>query len=195
MEVGKVDQSAFPGGWKRTWARLWSPVVSLEARDSCYRLYHNVIMCRERENRMGRVPDPFCPVEAVKERMEGPVNEGGVGPGMLAVGGPVGDWVHTHCGCARVHGMWSWVRGRCQALLHREDIPDRELVYLLYSPGPAAVTVTWLVTSYLQFVWAQKRQGTVLSVKNLRSFLAEKLLAVQADRAGALIYPCVLDDT
>ncbi len=165
-------KKCLPRGWALTWARLAHPAITMGARDAAYRVLHNITLTREREHRMGKVLDPYCPAEAVRQQAEGPEEEGGAGPGLVAVGGPVGSVEHCHCHCSKVHALWAWLKGKCLLKLGLVDCQDTILLYLQHPPGRASLVVTKLITSYMLFVWTEGRRGTRLSVKNLTSFLS-----------------------
>ncbi len=119
--------------------------------------------------------DPHCPVEAIREPAEGPDEEGGAGPGLVAVGGPVGSAEHCYCQCARIIHIWNWIKRRCLASLGLADCLDSHLLFLQHPRGGGAMTVTWLISSYLEFVWMESRRGSKLLIVNLTSFLAQRV--------------------
>ena len=172
--------------WRKTWSRVWARWIPAAVSDTLFRV------TRERESRLGMVEDPYCPLEATRLRREGPAPEGGSAPGMLAVGGPIGDWEHNLTLCARVRQLWEWVRMRAMGMLGRR-VEDRELLLLRFPAGPGAITAQWLVAHYVQFVHVEGKRGTRLCVRNLRAFLAASLERARREGEGALIQSDFLD--
>ena len=76
--------------------------------------------------------------------------------------------VHFYCQCARVRPLWLWLKARCLAALGLDDLEDES-----QHPG-GNLGVTWMVASYISFIWTESRLGNKLSPRNLTSFLAEE---------------------
>ena len=61
----------------------WSKVLEPSTQDVKFRLQHKILLSRAREFRLGKVGDPYCPLEGIRVQGEGPM-EFGKGPGLLA---------------------------------------------------------------------------------------------------------------
>ena len=109
------------------------------------------------------------------------------------MGGPVGDVIHSYCECARIAFLWCWIRETSLRVLGIRNISNRELLYLLHPPGRAAATITWLVTSYIEFVWLEGKRGTRMSTGNLKSFLSGRIGRVKDGKAGHNVFAWVLN--
>ena len=145
------------------------------------------MLSRAREFRLGKVGDPYCPLEAIRVQMEGPMEETGRAPGLLATGGPVGSWQHDLTACVKTIGLWTWVKGLVESFLGRM-VDTEELIRMTFRPTQGSLTVCWLVAVYSQFVVVEHRRGTRLSVRNLRSYLCSAMRRAPS----ALINPAIL---
>merc|ERR1711954_513857 len=145
--VYKEMTSSFPppkvvmeSGWdySTAWKRLHSPVVDSKARDVLFLLIHNKLPVKERLFRIGLKHDPYC---------------------LKCAGAEISDIVHSFCTCGDVCNTWSWVKrqvvqlGRRGAGVVDWDVDDWELVNLLFLNSSRDAEITWLVSSYVLYVW------------------------------------------
>ena len=178
-----------PWGSQRAWGRVWLRGLSMAASDVNYLLLNNKVQTRERQYRLGKVEDPYCPLEVtLKLEREGPATEAGDGPGTLAVAGPVEDWRHKLTTCVKVQEVWGHLRGLVERFLGRQ-VETEALITRTFRPGPGSITVAWLVATYCQFILVEARRGTRICVRNLTSFLSSAMDQLQ--RRGG-ISPTIL---
>ena len=135
---------------------------------------------------MRRVEDPCCQLEVQRTKKEGPCTEDGNGPGFHCEG-PIGDWVHNHVECVAIYPLWSWVRERCCTALDSRGMDDQDLLKLKFQPGGGAATATWLIGTYVQFIWEEGRRGTRMSLRNLLSFFHAAKLRMRGTSAERLV--------
>ena len=171
-------------GRERTWARVWAKWQAPVAQDALYRGYRNTVLSRERQHRLDKVADPCCQYEVVRTRREGPHTEEGEGPGHHCEG-PIGDWQHNHVGCVAIAGLWARVRGMAAMAGVRGE--DEDLLWLRFPPGEGAATVTWLVATYVAFIWEEGRRGSRMSERNLLTYFWSAKMKLMGTRAEALI--------
>ena len=56
-----------------------------------------------------------------------------------------------------------------------------------FQPGGGAATATWLIGTYVQFIWEEGRRGTRMSLRNLLSFFHAAKLRMRGTRAERLV--------
>ena len=90
----------------------WSKVLEPSTQDVKFRLQHKILLSRAREFRLGKVGDPYCPLEGIRvqERvLWSLVRVQGYWRVARGTGGPVvGDWEHDLTACVKTIGPWAW---------------------------------------------------------------------------------------
>ena len=155
----KIDLSITLGGWKLVWTRLQDPVIDLEARDTYFKLLHNCLPTRQRLFLRNKAPDPYCSRETVRRLVHGPLLPGSIRE-KIAVGGCLGDIVHTFVQCKRVAGVWGWTRRLLLKFLHSDwsNLSDLELLFLTWPKYTEDQTMLWILSQYIHYIWLQDRK-------------------------------------
>ena len=119
--------------YRAAWKRLHSPVVNGKARDVLFLLLHNKLPVQERLFRIGLKNDPYC---------------------LKCAGAEVNDIVHYFCSCEEVYNTWSWLKRQVVQLGNMgTSVDDWELVNLLFLKSSRDAEITWMISSYVYYVW------------------------------------------
>ena len=118
--------------YQKVWSRLHT-VVEPRARDILFLLIHNKLPVPERMFRIRLRNDPYC---------------------LSCDGAEFADLEHFFCSCVKVGRIWPWLRmkvlefSRCG-----QNISNWEILNLFVSDSALDLEVTWLISSYVLYVW------------------------------------------
>ena len=151
------------------WKRLTNPSLSAEVKETLYLLVHNKLPTKERLFRIKTVDDPFC------DRCGNDA---------------VCDRKHYFCSCESVSDAWNCVFDTLSLLLG-QPVSQNELILLNFPRSHNDTEVTWLVGTYIHFVWKtfQERRKDSVSRAQLFGFLKFKYKTDQLGSRSQLNIP------
>ena len=119
------------------WKRLSSLSLSADVKEILFLLVHNKLPTKERLFRIKTVQDPFC------DRCDKHA---------------IGNREHYFCSCNSVSDVWKEVSDILISLLGK-TVSSEDLITLKFSKSSKDTEVTWLIGSYIYFVWKKYREG------------------------------------
>ena len=119
--------------YRHVWKRLHSSVVDGKSRDVMFLLLHNKLPVPERLFRISLLNDPYC---------------------KKCEGAEISDIEHYFCHCISVAELWLWLRSKVVNMdTSLTSVTDGDLLNLSFNRTSYEKEVTWLVSSFVGFVW------------------------------------------
>ena len=149
------------------WHRLSYSCLSSEIRDILYLLVHEKLPVCERLFRCGLANDPYC---------ETCINIRGASDSIC-------DFEHFFCSCVKVSSSWPEIQKWVLDILPQQ-VPNKDLINFRFPKSAFDTEVTWLLGSYIYFVWMDLhvRQNHLVDSNKFFGFLKFKY---KKDQLGA----------
>ena len=80
---------------------------------------------------------------------------------FVTVGDAVENVLHVFCECCTVALVWGWMRQTVLRFLPSDwgCLSDLEILYLSWPSSQYDVTIVWLLSQYVQYVWTHYRES------------------------------------
>ena len=122
--------------WETIWKNINHPVLDVKQRELLFMLVHNILPTRQRLFRLNQAQDVNCLEGDGEESIE-----------------------HLFCSCRRTQAAWAWMRRKIINLFpHLQALSNFEMLNLVTVGQTKVVDYVWLISNYVDYVWAQKSE-------------------------------------
>ena len=132
----------------QVWERIAYPSLSAQAKEIVYLLVHNKLPTKERLFHINIAQDPYC------ERCEN---------------NAICDRTHYFCACDSTSDAWNSVTNIIFTILD-QSVSDEDLISLKFPKTRNDNEATWLIATYIQYVWTSFQYGRKETIEKGRMF-------------------------
>ena len=142
-----------PADYSLVWKRLHNNLFPSTDLECLFLLINNKLPVQERLNRIGVVDSLHC---------------------LYCPGSVINDVTHYFTSCLRTERVWSWIRTLIAKMIFIGNTSDWELLNLLFPRDAKDGTVTWIIGTYIGYVWQRRNDGKDFNFDNFFGFLTFK---------------------